>query len=77
LRKCIVLGGQAGSASLRDWAAREAKGYDGSDELPTWRVVYAQITVDAVFRSGADAELAEFVTARAQTLNQRPELVDC
>jgi NucS shadow ORF len=31
----------------------------------------------AVFRPGAEAELAQFVTARAQILNQRPELVDC
>jgi hypothetical protein len=47
LRKCIVLGGEVGSASLRDWAVRESKGYDGSD-LPEYRVVYAQLTVDAV-----------------------------
>jgi hypothetical protein len=50
LRKCIVLGGEVGSASLRDWASRESKGYDGAD-LPEYRVVYAQLTVDAVTTS--------------------------
>jgi hypothetical protein len=48
LRKCIALGGQAGSADLREWAARELKGYDGPDELPAYRVVYAPIKIDAV-----------------------------
>jgi hypothetical protein len=47
LRKCIVLGGEIGSASLRDWASRESKGYD-SPELPEYRVVHAQIEIDAV-----------------------------
>ncbi|MEV0404669.1 SCO5389 family protein [Actinoallomurus sp. NPDC050550] len=31
----------------------------------------------AVFRPGADDSYREFVTPRAQILNQRPELVDC
>jgi hypothetical protein len=31
----------------------------------------------AVFRQGADDAYREFVTPRAQILNQRPELVDC
>jgi hypothetical protein len=31
----------------------------------------------AVFRPGADAALAEFTTARAQILNQSPELTNC
>lgn len=31
----------------------------------------------AVFRPGAAAALAEFTSARAQLLNQSPELVDC
>ncbi|MCO6007667.1 SCO5389 family protein [Actinoallomurus purpureus] len=31
----------------------------------------------AVFSPGADAAYREFVTPRAQILNQRPELVDC
>jgi hypothetical protein len=31
----------------------------------------------AVFRPGADQALAEFTTARAQILNQSPELRNC
>ena len=31
----------------------------------------------AVFRPGAEQAHAEFITARSQILNQRPELVDC
>jgi hypothetical protein len=31
----------------------------------------------AAFRPGAHKAYAEFVTARAQILNQKPELVDC
>jgi hypothetical protein len=31
----------------------------------------------AVFRPGADRSHREFVTARAQVLNQKPEFVDC
>ena len=30
-----------------------------------------------VFRAGATAAYEEFITARAQILNQQPELVDC
>ena len=31
----------------------------------------------AVFRRGAQAAHQEFITARSQILNQRPELIDC
>lgn len=31
----------------------------------------------AVFRPGASATLADFISARSQLLNQRPGLVDC
>jgi hypothetical protein len=31
----------------------------------------------AAFRPGADRAYEDFVTARAQILNQKPELVDC
>lgn len=47
LRKCVVLGGQAGSAELREWATRELRGYQGADELPAYRVVPAAILIDA------------------------------
>jgi len=48
LRKCIVIGGQAGSAELRDWATNELRGYDGDDDLPEPRILVAPILVDAM-----------------------------
>jgi len=48
LRKCLMLGGRAGSVELRDWAGRELNGYVGGDELPDWRIAAAQIEIDFV-----------------------------
>jgi len=43
LQKCIVLGGQAGSETLRDWARRELNGYAGADTVPDYRHVPAAV----------------------------------
>jgi hypothetical protein len=48
LRKCVILGGKAGSEPLRDWATRELHGYDGEDPLPDYRVIAAPLMVDGV-----------------------------
>lgn len=48
LRKCIVLGGRAGSESLREWATRELRGYESDVEVPAFRTVGARICADAV-----------------------------
>lgn len=50
LRKLVLLGGQAGSAELRDWASRELRGYANTtaDDLPDYRKVMAAIQVDAI-----------------------------
>lgn len=48
LRKCIVLGGRANSAELRDWASKELKGYDLDDEVPPYRTVGATFALDAI-----------------------------
>ncbi len=48
LRKCVVLGGQAGSAALRDWATKELRGYKLDDELPDYREISAPILIDGV-----------------------------
>lgn len=48
LRKCIALGGQAGSTSLRDWAKQELEGYPNSDSLPEYRILPAIIALDGV-----------------------------
>lgn len=37
LRKCLLLGAETGSDSLRQWARRELNGYDEGDELPAYR----------------------------------------
>jgi hypothetical protein len=46
LRKCIALGGQSGSASLREWATYELKGYDSGTELPGYRIIPASLVLD-------------------------------
>ncbi len=47
LRKCIALGGRAGSTELRDWATREARGYEpAADDLPGYRRIPASLKVD-------------------------------
>lgn len=46
LRKCIALGGRAGSTALRDWATKEARGYGPGDELPEYRKIAAPLFID-------------------------------
>ena len=48
LRKCVVLGGKAGSIELREWATRELRGYDSKDDAPDYRTVGAVILADGV-----------------------------
>ncbi|MDQ2882154.1 MAG: hypothetical protein M3Y48_13280 [Actinomycetota bacterium] len=37
LQKCIVLGGKAGSAKMRDWARQELNGYQDVQNIPDYR----------------------------------------
>lgn len=37
LRKCLLLGAETGSVTLRDWARRELNGYSDEDEVPEYR----------------------------------------
>lgn len=46
LRKCLALGGRAGSAELREWASQELTGYPGDAELPEYRKIVAPIVID-------------------------------
>jgi hypothetical protein len=49
LRKCVILGGHAGSAKLREWAARELHGYrDHLDDLPDCRKIPAPLQIDGI-----------------------------
>jgi AbiTii len=52
LRQVIALGGRAGSDELRDWAHRELKGYEPTDELPSYRRVVAPLQMDAATIGG-------------------------
>jgi hypothetical protein len=52
LRTAIALGGRAGSAELRDWAAHELKGYGPGDELPRYRQIGAPLEMDAATMRG-------------------------
>lgn len=48
LRKCVALGGAAGSRRLVDWASSELSGYKGGDELPSYRRVPAPLMIDGI-----------------------------
>lgn len=52
LQKCIVLGGQAGSEKMRDWARRELNGYAGADTVPDYRHVPAAVMAVITNRAG-------------------------
>jgi len=67
LRKCVALGGRAGSAELRDWARRELDGYkSAADTPPTYRTVPAAICIDG-------ADLAKMVTGQQISGYELPE----
>lgn len=49
LRKCLLLGAETGSTSLREWARRELNGYDDTDEVPDYRKVHGPpISMDSI-----------------------------
>ncbi|GAA4760220.1 hypothetical protein GCM10023350_53080 [Nocardioides endophyticus] len=47
LRRCILLGGRAGSSELRDWASQELHGHKDDASLPDYRRVPAPIYINA------------------------------
>ncbi|MFK4113785.1 hypothetical protein ACI2K6_04085 [Microbacterium sp. NPDC006705] len=52
LRKLILLGGNAGSPELRNWASLELRGYGRDVELPPYRTVSAPLQVDGAVSGG-------------------------
>lgn len=48
LRKCIALGGRAGSEELRSWASQELQGYQKRDDVPEYRIIAAPIVIDGI-----------------------------
>src|SRR3954464_13204579 len=51
LQKCIILGGQADSEKMRDWARQELNGYTG-ETLPSYRRVFTGLAAQLTNRAG-------------------------
>ncbi|MEV4374960.1 hypothetical protein AB0J71_48495 [Nonomuraea sp. NPDC049637] len=47
LRKCVIMGGDADSENLRQWASRELRGYGEGEQVPAYRHVRAALKVKA------------------------------
>jgi hypothetical protein len=60
LQSCIVLGGQAGSAKMRDWARQELNGYGGVDTVPDYRRVPAALMAMITNRAGYNGRAIRF-----------------
>jgi hypothetical protein len=60
LPKCILLGGQAGSEKMRDWARRELNGYGGPDDVPDYRHVPAALMAMITNRAGYNGRAVRF-----------------
>jgi hypothetical protein len=52
LQSCIVLGGQAGSEKMRDWARQELHGYMGAESVPEYRHVPVALSARITNRAG-------------------------
>ncbi|MEV7092966.1 hypothetical protein AB0M80_08955 [Amycolatopsis sp. NPDC051045] len=52
LRKCLMLGAEAGSEKLREWATRELNGYVGAKTLPEYRQIAALMELHITNRYG-------------------------
>ena len=60
LQSCIVLGGQTGSAKMRDWARQELNGYGGVDTVPDYRRVPAALMAMITNRAGYNGRAIRF-----------------
>jgi AbiTii len=60
LQKCIVLGGQAGSEKMRDWARQELHGYAGADTVPDYRHVPAALMAMITNSAGYNGRSVRF-----------------
>jgi hypothetical protein len=60
LQSCIVLGGQAGSEKMRDWARQELNGYGGVDDVPDYRRVPAALMAMITNRAGYNGRAIRF-----------------
>jgi hypothetical protein len=60
LQNCIVLGGQAGSERMRDWARQELHGYGGADKVPDYRHVPAALMAMVTNTAGYNGRPVRF-----------------
>jgi len=60
LQRCIVLGGQAGSEKMRDWARQELHGYVGADTVPDYRHVPAALMAMITNSAGYNGRSVRF-----------------
>ena len=60
LQTCIVLGGQAGSEKMRDWARQELHGYAGAEAVPDYRHVPAALMALITNRAGYNGVARRF-----------------
>lgn len=63
LQKCIILGGQAGSEKMRDWARQELNGYSGDDTLPPYRRVFTGMVAQLTNLAGYNGMTQRFSTS--------------
>jgi hypothetical protein len=55
LQRCVVLGRQAGSEKLRDWARWELNGYADADTVPDYRHIHAVLIAVITNNAGYNA----------------------
>ena len=55
LQRCVVLGRQAGSEKLRDWARWELNGYADADTVPDYRHIHAALMAVITNNAGYNA----------------------
>src|SRR5437868_13219893 len=60
LQNCIVLGGQAGSEKMRNWARQELHGYVGADTVPDYRYVPAALMAMITNSAGYNGRSVRF-----------------
>lgn len=81
LQKCIVLGGQAGSEKMRDWARRELNGYSGAETVPDYRHIPAAMMATVTNAAGYNGmtqriTLSDFPDQVSDMISDKVDLED-
>jgi len=77
LRKCLLLGAETGSESLRQWARRELNGYDGAEDVPEYRKLSGvPISMDSISgNTWAKNQIAARLNLPQETWEYVPEAI--